>query len=218
MKEIYSVFGNKMKTIPVFHPRVNRSEKYNGVIKLILRKLVVNEPREWHRYLDPLLFAIRTVPNVSGFSSFELLFGREARTHMTFLKELWSGTDIKSEDKIVYQHVIDLKNRIKTTSDFARKELNKIQQNNFKRCNEKAKLRIFNPGDKVWVMNTRTVAKLDLCWCGPAEVIRRVGRISYVVRFKDMSEKLYHVNLLKLYVDREKLLHGKKRKISLWIL
>ena len=76
MKEIYRTFGIQMKTIPVYWPRANLVERQHGIIKSIMRKLIVDQPRQWHRYLDALMFAIRTTPNASGYSPFELLFGR----------------------------------------------------------------------------------------------------------------------------------------------
>jgi len=77
MREIYRTFGIQMKTIPVYWPRVNLVERQHGIMKSIIRKLIVDQPRQWHRYLDALMFAIRTTPNASGYSPFELLFGRQ---------------------------------------------------------------------------------------------------------------------------------------------
>jgi len=48
----------------------------------------VEQPRQWHRYINPLLFAMRSVPKSSGYSPFELMFGRRCRIHMSILREL----------------------------------------------------------------------------------------------------------------------------------
>ncbi len=83
MKEIYRTLGITMRTIPVYWARANLVERQHASILNILRKLTVEQPRFWHRFLDPLMFAIRNTPNVSGFSPHELLFGRQGRTHLT---------------------------------------------------------------------------------------------------------------------------------------
>jgi hypothetical protein len=42
----------------------------------------------WFCGTSPLLFAIISTKNVSGFSPLELLFGPSCRTHLTLLKEV----------------------------------------------------------------------------------------------------------------------------------
>jgi hypothetical protein len=203
MKEIYRTFGIQMKSIPVFWPRANLVERQHGIIKSIMRKLIVDQPRQWHRYLDPLMFAIRTTPNASGYSPFELLFGRHARTHLMFLKELWAGQSTDPETKTTYQYVLDLQNRIADTCEFAQKELSSVRDRNHKYYNRNAKLRKFKPQDRVWVLNTKNQRKFDFNWVGPATVIERRGLVVYKIRFDNGSERLYHINMLKPYVSRE---------------
>ena len=203
MKHIYKTFGIQMNNIPVYHPRVNKVERVHGVIKSILRKLIVDQPRMWHRYINPLLFAIRTTPTTCEFSSFELLFGRRARNHLSFLKELWTDQDDKPDEKEVYQYVIDLRNRITETCHFAQKQLSKIKDKNYRYFNERSKLRTFNPGDKVMVLNTKNETKFGFNWIGPAEILEKIGTVIYRIKFSNGNERVYHVNMLKAYKSRE---------------
>ena len=105
-------------------------ERSHQVMKSILRKLIVEQPKMWHRFISPLLFAIRSTNNVSGFSPFQLLFGRACRSHLTLLKDLWTKNDSEPESKTVYQYVLDLRERIESTCELAQKELDKIQRRN----------------------------------------------------------------------------------------
>ena len=73
---------------------------------------------------------MRTTPNYSGFSSFELMFGRSSRTHLSLLKELWVGETQQAEDKTVYQYVLDLQDRIESTCKLAQEEMEKVQGRN----------------------------------------------------------------------------------------
>ena len=203
IREIYRTMGINMKTIAVYNPQSNLIERQNGTIKAILRKLVENEPRQWHRYLDALMFALRTTPNASGFSPFELMFGRQARTHLSVLKELWTEQNSDPETKTTYQYILDLQNRIADTCEFAQKELAKVRERNHRRFNAKSKLRTFKPQDRVWVLCSRTQGKFDFNWVGPATVLERRGHVTYKIQFDNGNVRLFHINMLKAFISRE---------------
>lgn len=212
MDEVYRTLNIERRSSPVYHPQACKVERFHGVIKQILRKLVVDQPKEWHRFIDPLCFAIRTTPSSSGFSAFELLFGRDARTHLTFLRELWSGQDKEQDGKVVYQYVLDLQNKIAQTCDFAQKELAKIRNRNHNRLNKNARLRTFKTGQKVWVLNTRNEGKFDFNWVGPAEILERRGQVTYLVKFSNNNERVYHINMLKPFIDRDMIEKGNGKR------
>ena len=59
----------------------------------MLRKLVNKEGKNWDVLLPYVLFAYREVPQSStGFSPFELLYGREVRGPFDVLKEEWEAS------------------------------------------------------------------------------------------------------------------------------
>ena len=46
-------------------------EKFNGTLRAMLKKLCSEQPRQWSRYINALLFAYREVPQEStGFAPF----------------------------------------------------------------------------------------------------------------------------------------------------
>lgn len=111
MKEISRLLSIKRLTTTPYHPACNGLvERFNGVLKSMLKKLCDEKPRDWDRYIAPLLFAYRETPQESlGFAPFELLYGRTVRGPMTILRELWTGeTENAPETKLTYQYVIDL--------------------------------------------------------------------------------------------------------------
>jgi hypothetical protein len=205
MKEIYKVYGIKSLQIPVFCPTNNSvQERSHQVIKGILRKLCNEQPKQWHRYIDPLLFAIRTTENSNGYTPFELLFGRLPRTHVAVLRDLWTGQDQNQEVKTTYQYVLDIRNRIEETCQLAQKEIAKTHLKNEKRFNRHAKLRELEPGDQVLVISPKPQNKLEFIWKGPAVVLERKGLVSYKIKFNSGTERIYHINMLKKYISREK--------------
>jgi Integrase zinc binding domain/Integrase core domain len=204
LREIYHVYGIKIKTIPVYRPESNSiQERSHGEIKKILRKLCVEQPKQWHRYIDPLMFSIRKTENTNGFTPFELLFGRLPHTHLNVLRELWTGRDSDPDVKTTYHHELDLRNRIEETCELAHKEIAKTHLKNKRHFDKNAKLRELKVGDKVLVLSPKPKNKLEFLWKGPAEVIERKGVVNYRIRFDSNAERTYHVNMLKLFISRE---------------
>lgn len=65
-------------------------EKFNCVLKKMLKACARLKPQKWDEYIPNLLFAYREVPNEStGFSTFELLYSRHIRGLLSVLKEEW---------------------------------------------------------------------------------------------------------------------------------
>ena len=66
-------------------------ERFNGVLKTILKKYVSKQPNIWDTYLPYLLFAYREVPQAStGFSPFELLYGRKVNGPLGLVYDTWT--------------------------------------------------------------------------------------------------------------------------------
>ena len=78
MKEVTRFLSTKQITTTPYHRMCNGlTEKFNLRMKLMLNRLCSEHPRQWHRFIKPLLFAYREVRQEStGFSQFELLYGR----------------------------------------------------------------------------------------------------------------------------------------------
>ena len=204
MKEVTRLLSIKQLTTTPYHPMCNGlTEKFNGTMKSMLKRLCSEQPRQWHRYINPLLFAYREVPQEStGFSPFELLYGRAVRGPMFILKELWTKELEEPEVKNSYQYVFELREKLEDTLKLAHTELQRAQVKGKHYYDRKTKVRKFVPGDKVLVLLPTDHNKLLMQWKGPFEVSAVVGLNDYKVRVKG-KEKVYHANLLKKYFERE---------------
>lgn len=80
-------------TTPCYHPIGNgHVKKFNGTLKTMLKRMCQEKPADRDRYLAPLLFTYREVPQAGvGFSPFKLLYGRNVRGPLSVLKELWTN-------------------------------------------------------------------------------------------------------------------------------
>ncbi|KAK3783846.1 hypothetical protein RRG08_031687 [Elysia crispata] len=78
MKEVCRLLGVTQSTTTPYYPMCNDLvEKFNGTLKKMLKRLCNDKPKQWHRYINALLFAYREVPQDSThFAPFELIYGR----------------------------------------------------------------------------------------------------------------------------------------------
>ena len=172
MKEVKRLLSIKRLTTTPYHPICNGLvEKFNGTLKIMLRRLCSDQPRQWHRFINPLLIAYREAPQEStGFSPFELLYGRTVRGPIQILKELWTEEVDVPEVTTSYQYVLELRERLDTTMKMAREELRKNQVRNNRLYDRKAKKRVFRVGDKVLILLPTNNNKLLMQWRGPYTV------------------------------------------------
>ena len=97
----------------------------------MLRRLCHEQPRQGHRFINPLLFAYREArQKATGFSPFELLCGRTVRGPVQILKELWSEEEEVPEVKTSYQYVLELRESLDETMKLAQAELERNQGRN----------------------------------------------------------------------------------------
>ena len=149
MREVTLLLSIKQLTTTPYHPMCNGLTKnFNGTMKSMLKRLCSEQPRQWHHYINPLLFAHREVPQEStGFSLFELLYGRAVRGPMFILKELWTKELEEPEVKNSYQYVFELCEKLEDTLKLTHTELQKAQHKNKYYYDRKTKVRKFVPGD-----------------------------------------------------------------------
>jgi len=154
MKEVCRLLSVKqMVTTPYYTMCNGLVEKFNGTLKNMLRKMCAEKPKDWDRYINPLLFAYREVRQESlGYAPFELIYGRTVRGPMSIFRELLTNETVEPEVKTTYEYVVDLKERLQETCELAQQELLKSQEKQQKYYNRKAKARIFQKGEKVLVL------------------------------------------------------------------
>ena len=107
-----------LKTSP-YHPQSNGMlERFHATLKSMLRK-TCPQPKEWDKWLPYLLFAYQESPHsATGFSPFELLFGREVRGPLMIVKEQWK---MKGQPpQLVIDYITEVQQRLLDTSKLAR--------------------------------------------------------------------------------------------------
>ena len=78
--------------------------------------MCAERPKDWDKYIVPLFFAYREVPQESlGFSPFELIYGWPVRGPMQVLRELWTKDIEDPQVRTIYQYVLDLSKGLEST-------------------------------------------------------------------------------------------------------
>ncbi|XP_037521061.1 uncharacterized protein LOC119397715 [Rhipicephalus sanguineus] len=203
MKEVSRLLSLKQLHTTPYHPMANGLvERFNGTLKQMVKRMCQEKPKDWDRYLAPLLFAYREVPQESlGFSPFELLYGRSVRGPLAVLRELWTDTALSEELKTTYEYVISLREKLEHTCRLAHEELERAGERYGKYYNLKSRKRSLKPGEQILILLPTDNNKLLMQWKGPFNVVSRRGDVHYEVEIGG-SSKIFHINMLKRYQTR----------------
>ena len=92
LEELYLLLQIRRIQSTPYHPQTDGLvERFNGTLKSMLRKFVADSQNDWDTYLPYVLFAYREVPQEStGFSPFQLLYGRRVKGPLDVLQECWT--------------------------------------------------------------------------------------------------------------------------------
>ncbi|XP_078235026.1 uncharacterized protein LOC144583991 [Pogona vitticeps] len=205
MKRLWQICGIKHKETTAYHPESNGlTEKFNGTLMRMIRAYLAENPNNWDQKLQSLLFAYRSVPQAStGFSPFELLFGRKVKGPLDLIKQNWEQiTQGDPQDVVTY--IDTLMNDLKRNLELAAENLQaqKVRQKTW--YDQKARERHFNPGEEVLWLRPCKENKLQLKWAGPYRVISKMSDLNYLIEQEEhQAQRVVHVNALKPYYRGE---------------
>ena len=150
----------------------------------MLRKAATNEGKDWDKLVPYLLFAYREVPQAStGFSPFELLYGPNVRGPLDVLKESWEAS--KKSDESVVSYVLATQEKLRNMAELVQENLSKVQGRQKAWYDKNARVREFEPGDPVLVLLPTSSSKLLARWQGPYQVVKRMGKVNYLIDMHD---------------------------------
>lgn len=102
-------------------------ERFNLTLKAMLRRAATEEGKDWDKLIPYLLFAYREVPQAStGFSQFELLYGRQVRWPLDVLQEAWEANGKSSESVVSY--VLSIQDKLSKLQELVRENLKEAQK------------------------------------------------------------------------------------------
>ena len=199
LAKIYHQLGIRaIKTSP-YHPQCDGlTERFNGTLVSMLRKVCKDNPKIWDKMLPYILFAYREVPQVStGFSPFELVYGRDVRGPLDVLKE--SFEEPTEDLECVTSYLLRTRDTLRHISELAQENLKAAQTKQKLWYDKGARVKEFQQGQHVLVLLPSSTSKLHAEWQGPYKITKKISAVNYQVNMEDKQKNLriFHVNMLK---------------------
>eukprot|EP00253_Pinus_taeda_P017231 PITA_17231 len=177
-KTLFAELGTQLNFSTAYHPQTDgQTERVNQMVEDMLRAYVMQQPTKWEDYLHLVEFAYNNgYHTLTQMSPFEVLYGRECRTPTS-----WGGP----EDKLrlgpeMLKEMEDMVKRVRVN-------LKAAQDRQKKFVDRKRRFKEFQVGDHVYIriqakrstLQWSGCAKLAPRYCGPFEILARVGPVAY---------------------------------------
>jgi len=160
IKELCALAGiRKVRTSP-YHPRGNPVERYNRTLLSMLGTLKDKEKSQWRDHVKPLTHAYNCTRNdVTGFSPYELMFGRQPRLPI----DIAFGLPVKGKESSSHsQYIRNLKSHLQGSYQVAIENSRKVAEKNKRRFDRVVRESTLAVGDRVLVRNLRLRTKHKL--------------------------------------------------------
>ena len=170
--------------------------RFHSTLKHMMQKRG-EASKEWDDFLPYVCFAYRdSVHAATGYTPFQLLFGRDVRGPLSLLKSQLTG-ETKGSQPVV-EFLEKMKSRLQHAWEKASEnnEQAKLKSKNYH--DKKSCHRQFQPGDQVLVFEPGE-DKFEAQWQGPYTVESRINNLVYHFVAPERRKKLrqYHVNSMK---------------------
>ena len=148
IKELCKLTGMEKSRTTIYHPMSNgMTERFNRTLMGMLGTLEQDKKRDWTKHIAPLVYAYNATRHTStGYSPFELMFGRSPRlpVDMVFGTRMEEGRKLSDYGKDLKERLDTIYQKVRRNADDARM----VQKGYFDRKARAAELQI---GDQVLV-------------------------------------------------------------------
>ena len=149
--EMCKLLGIDRSTTSPYHPMGNgQCEKFNSSLLSMLGTLPATKKSRWVEYVKPLVHAYNCTKNsVTGYSPFQLMFGRTPRLPIDDAFGL-----VGPEESSTIPYVEDLRKKLEESYQIARDNIAKSQKKAKKYYDLKVRGNAISPGDRVLIKKT----------------------------------------------------------------
>eukprot|EP00253_Pinus_taeda_P006100 PITA_06100 len=200
-KTLFTDLGTQLNFSTAYHPQTDgQMERVNQVVEDMLRAYVMQQPTRWEEYLHLVEFAYKHGYHTSTqMSPFEVMYGRKCHTPSS-----WGGPEDKlSLGPDMLKEMEDMVRKVRVNLKAAQD-----RQKNF--ADRKRRFKEFQIGDHVYIriqakrstLQWAGCAKLAPRYCGPFQILARVGPVTYQLALPShiRVHNVFHVSVLKKYV------------------
>jgi hypothetical protein len=199
-KSMFSSFETKLLFSTSYHPQNDgKTERVNQVLEDMRRMHIMHQPKKWEDFLPLVEFSYNNGYQESlKMSPFEAFYGRQCKIPINWNKPVDRVTIELDMLKEMEQQVIQIKKNMKIAQDIQKSYVDM-----------KWTSREFKEGDHVYFrirprkisLRMGACSKMEPQYCGPFEVLDRVGPVSYRIALPPTVKEhnVFHVSLLKKY-------------------
>lgn len=200
IKQLCEMAGmDKLRTTP-YHPRGNPVERFNRTLLDMLGTLEIHDKAHWRDFVKPMVHAYNCTRNdVTGYSPYELMFGRQPRLPI----DLAFSLPVHQKRQPSHSKYVEaLRNHLKESYRIAAQNSEKIMRRNKTRFDRHISVSDLAVGDRVLVRNVRLRGKHKLAdrWEPTVYiVVKRAGTLPvYTVKpeHRDQPVRTLHRDLL----------------------
>ena len=185
-----------------YHPEGNGVvERMHGPLCAMLTK-AAREGHDWVGQVPFALFALRAAPNRdTGFSPFELVYGKRVRTPLDVFHQGWTQEEFEGLDCSEWANWLVTK--LDCWHEVMRERGAEASKSRKEYFDRKAVCRELEVGDLVLIRKPGMTPKLEESWLGPFPVIEKLNRVNYRLETSKGRAGVQHINNLKRYHERE---------------
>ena len=153
MAEMSRLISVKQLMTTSYHALCNGLvERCNGTLKLMLKRLCAERPRDWDKHLGPAVFAYREVPQQSSrFSRLSCCIVGPLGGPMTIL-ELWTKEISDPELRSTYEYFVYLREVLDLMYELVKQNMEQASRKQAKIYNRRSRFRKLKVGDKVLLL------------------------------------------------------------------
>ena len=178
-------------TISAYHPQTaGLVERGHGPIINAIAKYSQNNPEQWPTHLSLALWADRiSIRRSTGYSAFELLYGRDCLLPVELMVESWQTVDweaVQSREDLIHARMEQLDQRrvvkiLAAMNQRNSRKANKAYFDNVKRLRPQSQL--LQPGDMVLLFDSASQrsrgVKLKDKWRGPFRITEKAKKSTF---------------------------------------
>lgn len=176
LKEVNRLLKVKRIFTTPYHPQSNQVERFHRSLSEYLKAYIQSDQTNWDKYIDYAIFCYNITCNSStGFTPFELVFGRKMELPCGFTKD---STPIYNYDN----YASDLRTKLKMSYELARENLIKRKQQNKIQHDRRLNNVSLRRNDLVLVIKNQKDGKFERPYEGPYRVERMVTPVIVQLR------------------------------------
>jgi len=203
---VSDIFKNTCKLLKIskiqttaYHPQSNGAlERSHRTLVEYIRHFINDEQSDWDEWVPYAMFAYNTTPHTAtGFTPFELVYGRQAELPTTLSKAPAMHYNIED-------YAQELKERIRAANKIARENVKIEKEKAKKQYDKRTHIAKFRVGDQVLLYDETVrrgrAKKLEALWIGPYVIIKKLSDVTYAVK-KGRRTMQVHANRIKHYIE-----------------